>query len=134
MCGIVGYVGHRDCLPILIEGIKRLEYRGYDSAGVAVEDGTGLKVVKAAGKIRSLEAKLQTGAPVGTFGIAHTRWATHGEPNDLNAHASGCAVCGNETATAREQLAAGVPIADVRTSIIDQYGPPPSLFSSGASS
>ncbi|MBI5168844.1 MAG: glutamine--fructose-6-phosphate transaminase (isomerizing) [Candidatus Eisenbacteria bacterium] len=86
MCGIVGYVGHRDCLPILIEGIKRLEYRGYDSAGVAVEDGTGLKVVKAAGKIRSLEAKLQTGAPVGTFGIAHTRWATHGEPNDLNAH------------------------------------------------
>ncbi|MCC6653236.1 MAG: glutamine--fructose-6-phosphate transaminase (isomerizing) [Candidatus Eisenbacteria bacterium] len=86
MCGIVGYVGHRDCLPILIEGIKRLEYRGYDSAGVAVEDGTGLKVVKSAGKIRNLEQKLQQGPPVGTFGIAHTRWATHGEPNDLNAH------------------------------------------------
>ncbi len=86
MCGIVGYVGHRDCLPILIEGIKRLEYRGYDSAGVAVEDGKGLKIVKSAGKIRSLEAKLQAGAPVGTYGIAHTRWATHGEPNDLNAH------------------------------------------------
>ncbi|MFN8588001.1 MAG: glutamine--fructose-6-phosphate transaminase (isomerizing) [Candidatus Eisenbacteria bacterium] len=86
MCGIVGYVGHRDCLPILIEGIKRLEYRGYDSAGVAVQDGKGLKIVKSAGKIRSLEAKLANGAPAGSFGIAHTRWATHGEPNDLNAH------------------------------------------------
>jgi glutamine---fructose-6-phosphate transaminase (isomerizing) len=87
MCGIVGYVGHRDCLPILIEGIKRLEYRGYDSAGIAVQTGDGLKVVKASGKIRSLEARLQQqGAPKGTFGIAHTRWATHGEPNDVNAH------------------------------------------------
>ncbi len=87
MCGIVGYVGHRDCLPILIEGIKRLEYRGYDSAGVAVQTAGGLVVVKASGKIRALEARLlQEGAPKGTFGIAHTRWATHGEPNDVNAH------------------------------------------------
>jgi glucosamine--fructose-6-phosphate aminotransferase (isomerizing) len=86
MCGIVGYVGHRDCLPILIEGIKRLEYRGYDSAGVAVQTHGALSVVKSAGKIRNLEARLKTGAPQGTYGIAHTRWATHGEPNDLNAH------------------------------------------------
>ncbi len=86
MCGIVGYVGGRDCLPILIEGIKRLEYRGYDSAGVAVQTADGLQVVKSAGKIRALEARLRNGAPKGTFGIAHTRWATHGEPNDVNAH------------------------------------------------
>ena len=86
MCGIVGYVGHRDCLPILIEGIKRLEYRGYDSAGVAVQRDGVLQVVKSAGKIRALEARLQTDAPRGTSGISHTRWATHGEPNDVNAH------------------------------------------------
>ncbi len=95
MCGIVGYVGSRDCLPILIEGIKRLEYRGYDSAGVAVQTPDALRVVKSAGKIRALEGRLQNGAPKGTFGIAHTRWATHGEPNDVNAHPhtdEGCSV------------------------------------------
>ncbi len=86
MCGIVGYVGHRECLPILIEGIKRLEYRGYDSSGVAVQGEKSLEVVKSKGKIRALEARLATGAPKGTYGIAHTRWATHGEPNDVNAH------------------------------------------------
>jgi glucosamine--fructose-6-phosphate aminotransferase (isomerizing) len=86
MCGIVGYVGHRSCLPILIEGLKRLEYRGYDSAGVAIQTRGGLKVVKAAGKIRELEARLAKTPLVGTAGIAHTRWATHGEPSDLNAH------------------------------------------------
>ena len=86
MCGIVGYVGSRDCLPILIEGIKRLEYRGYDSAGVAIQTPEGLRVVKAAGKIRALEARLREGAPKGSYGISHTRWATHGEPNDKNAH------------------------------------------------
>ncbi len=86
MCGIVGYVGNRDCLAVLIEGIKRLEYRGYDSSGVAIQTAKGLEVVKSAGKIRALEARLQQGAPRGTFGIAHTRWATHGEPNDVNAH------------------------------------------------
>jgi glucosamine--fructose-6-phosphate aminotransferase (isomerizing) len=86
MCGIVGYVGHRSCLPILIEGIKRLEYRGYDSAGVAIQNASGLKVVKAAGKIRELEARLAKDPPSGTAGIAHTRWATHGAPTDANAH------------------------------------------------
>ena len=86
MCGIVGYVGHRNCLPILMEGLKRLEYRGYDSSGVAVQQDSGLKVVKAAGKIRNLEAKLEREPLKGNSGIAHTRWATHGEPNDVNAH------------------------------------------------
>src|SRR5580765_1281292 len=86
MCGIVGYVGHRECLPILVEGLKRLEYRGYDSAGVAIQGNGHLSVVKAAGKIRELERRLTRNAPEGTYGIAHTRWATHGEPNDLNAH------------------------------------------------
>jgi glucosamine--fructose-6-phosphate aminotransferase (isomerizing) len=86
MCGIVGYVGHRSCLPILIEGLKRLEYRGYDSAGVAVQQNGQIRMVKAAGKIRELESRLVREAPSGTTGIAHTRWATHGEPNDVNAH------------------------------------------------
>ncbi|MEO5617147.1 MAG: glutamine--fructose-6-phosphate transaminase (isomerizing) [Candidatus Eisenbacteria bacterium] len=86
MCGIVGYVGTRSCLPILVEGLKRLEYRGYDSAGVAIQQNGSLKIVKAAGKIRELELRLGSQPPVGTAGIAHTRWATHGEPNDINAH------------------------------------------------
>ncbi|MEK7823835.1 MAG: glutamine--fructose-6-phosphate transaminase (isomerizing) [Candidatus Eisenbacteria bacterium] len=86
MCGIVGYVGHRQCLPILLEGLKRLEYRGYDSAGVAIQCDGKVGVRKAAGKIRALEERLSDGAPAGTTGIAHTRWATHGEPNDVNAH------------------------------------------------
>jgi glucosamine--fructose-6-phosphate aminotransferase (isomerizing) len=85
MCGIVGYVGRQDALPILIAGLHRLEYRGYDSAGVAVITSSGLKVHKAAGKIRQFESTLpkRLKAPLG---IAHTRWATHGEPNDVNAH------------------------------------------------
>src|SRR5438132_1681913 len=86
MCGIVGYVGHRTCLPILIEGLKRLEYRGYDSAGVAIAENGHIETVKAAGKIRQLEGRLQGRTFTGTSGIAHTRWATHGEPNDRNAH------------------------------------------------
>src|SRR5262249_61606840 len=84
--GIGGYVGPREGLPILIEGLKRLEYRGYDSAGVAVHRDGQLQVVKAAGKIRQLESRLHEHPVSGRFGIAHTRWATHGEPNDTNAH------------------------------------------------
>ncbi|MDZ4804222.1 MAG: glutamine--fructose-6-phosphate transaminase (isomerizing) [Candidatus Eisenbacteria bacterium] len=86
MCGIVGYVGPRDCVDLLIEGLKRLEYRGYDSAGIAIQNGKGLEVIKAAGKIKNLEERLAVAHPTGTSGIAHTRWATHGEPNDTNAH------------------------------------------------
>ena len=86
MCGIVGYVGPRAATPLLIEGLKRLEYRGYDSAGVAVQNGHGVETRKAAGKIARLEAALALKPVDGTFGIAHTRWATHGPPNEKNAH------------------------------------------------
>ncbi|HVM98118.1 MAG TPA: glutamine--fructose-6-phosphate transaminase (isomerizing), partial [Candidatus Acidoferrales bacterium] len=85
MCGIVGYVGKQEALPILIEALHRLEYRGYDSAGVTVVTRAGLKTHKAAGKIRELEAALPKKLK-GNSGIAHTRWATHGEPNNTNAH------------------------------------------------
>jgi len=88
MCGIVGYIGHKQALPILMEGLKRLEYRGYDSAGVALQqDHDGhLLVVKAKGRIAALEARLKGVGTEGTLGIAHTRWATHGAPSDANAH------------------------------------------------
>ncbi|MFI3277570.1 MAG: glutamine--fructose-6-phosphate transaminase (isomerizing) [Rikenellaceae bacterium] len=87
MCGIVGYVGTRDAFPILINGLKRLEYRGYDSAGVAIIDNEGaLNVYKCKGKVAALESYSKDKNIVGTIGIAHTRWATHGEPNDVNAH------------------------------------------------
>ncbi|MGZ5288669.1 MAG: glutamine--fructose-6-phosphate transaminase (isomerizing) [Actinomycetota bacterium] len=86
MCGIVGYVGPDQALPIVLEGLRRLEYRGYDSAGVAVVDG-GLSVVKRSGKLAELEALLASdGRPTGTVGMGHTRWATHGAPTDRNAH------------------------------------------------
>ena len=86
MCGIVGYVGSRDCLDILMDGLKRLEYRGYDSAGVALINGKGIAVRKNAGKISALEESLKTATPSGSTGIAHTRWATHGAPTTVNAH------------------------------------------------
>jgi glucosamine--fructose-6-phosphate aminotransferase (isomerizing) len=86
MCGIVGYVGSKVASPLLLEGLKRLEYRGYDSAGISTMNGTGLETRKAKGKISQLEA-VMNGSPVhGTIGIAHTRWATHGQPNECNAH------------------------------------------------
>lgn len=87
MCGIVGYVGARQATPILMDGLKRLEYRGYDSAGVAlVNGGSALHVVKTPGKLAALEAAIATAHPKGTCGIAHTRWATHGAPTEPNAH------------------------------------------------
>ncbi|GMV10779.1 MAG: glutamine--fructose-6-phosphate aminotransferase [isomerizing] [Gemmatimonadota bacterium] len=86
MCGIVGYVGARIATPLLIEGLKRLEYRGYDSAGVAIMNGAGVKTVKEAGKIAKLEHLLLASPVEGTPGIAHTRCATHGPPNQVNAH------------------------------------------------
>ena len=87
MCGIVGYIGDRQACPILVKGLRRLEYRGYDSAGVALvgEDGS-LNIYKCKGKISALESFLKDKDTRGTIGIAHTRWATHGEPNDVNAH------------------------------------------------
>jgi len=87
MCGIVGYIGPRKAYPIIIEGLKRLEYRGYDSAGIALFDGSDLKVSKTKGKVLDLENKLeQEISTTGHIGIGHTRWATHGVPNDVNSH------------------------------------------------
>lgn len=86
MCGIVGYVGGRQALPFLISGLKRLEYRGYDSAGVAVTGARGLQVVRRQGKLSVLEGVIAAEPPQGTLGIGHTRWATHGRPSEANAH------------------------------------------------
>lgn len=87
MCGIVGYIGHREAYPIVIKGLKRLEYRGYDSAGLVLYDGTELKLSKTKGKVSDLEEKSQKEISLnGSIGIGHTRWATHGVPNDVNSH------------------------------------------------
>jgi glucosamine--fructose-6-phosphate aminotransferase (isomerizing) len=86
MCGIVGYVGPREVLPLLLDGLKRLEYRGYDSAGVAVVNGHGLQTARAEGKLDVLVRKLQDAPLQGSFGLGHTRWATHGRPSERNAH------------------------------------------------
>ncbi|TAE97424.1 MAG: glutamine--fructose-6-phosphate transaminase (isomerizing), partial [Runella slithyformis] len=86
MCGIVAYVGHQEAYPLIIKGLKRLEYRGYDSSGVALLNGEGLKVYKKKGKVADLENELKAQELHATIGIGHTRWATHGEPNDRNAH------------------------------------------------
>jgi glutamine---fructose-6-phosphate transaminase (isomerizing) len=108
MCGIVGYVGSKTATPVLIDGLKRLEYRGYDSAGIAMSNGNGLETRKAKGKISQLEAMVN-GSPIhGTIGIAHTRWATHGQPNECNAHPH--VDCKNE-------------IAVVHNGIIENFGP-----------
>ncbi|WP_426349932.1 glutamine--fructose-6-phosphate transaminase (isomerizing) [Alloiococcus sp. CFN-8] len=86
MCGIVGYFGYRDAAPLLIEGLSKLEYRGYDSAGVAVLNDKGIDVSKCKGRLANLEARLESKPIEGHIGIGHTRWATHGEPSDVNSH------------------------------------------------
>ena len=87
MCGIVGYIGEQQAAPILLDGLSKLEYRGYDSAGVAVYDGEKIQMVKATGRLKVLEELTQDGAVLpGTSGIGHTRWATHGSPSDAIAH------------------------------------------------
>ena len=87
MCGIVGYVGSRQAAPILLDGLRRLEYRGYDSAGMAVCGPAGLQVYKTPGRLAALAELTADGAALtGTVGVGHTRWATHGEPNQVNAH------------------------------------------------
>ncbi len=108
MCGIVGYIGFRDAYPVLINGLHRLEYRGYDSAGVAIIDtDSDLNVYKAKGKVRGLEKYCSDKDISGTLGIAHTRWATHGEPNNINAH---------------PQLSNSGKIAIVHNGTIENYG------------
>ena len=86
MCGIVSYYGKKDAVPILIDGLKRLEYRGYDSAGIALIDNGSIQSIKKAGKVSELDKKIDESPLRGSIGIGHTRWATHGEPNDINAH------------------------------------------------
>ncbi|MCQ2512543.1 MAG: glutamine--fructose-6-phosphate aminotransferase, partial [Lachnospiraceae bacterium] len=87
MCGIIGYTGNQEAAPILLEGLKKLEYRGYDSAGIAVMNGNAISVSKASGRISNLCKKTEDGKSVpGHAGIGHTRWATHGAPSDTNAH------------------------------------------------
>jgi glucosamine--fructose-6-phosphate aminotransferase (isomerizing) len=86
MCGIIGFVGGKAAVPFLLEGLKRMEYRGYDSAGVAVLDGAVIDTRRAAGKIAKLEAALAAKPVLGHCGVGHTRWATHGPPTERNAH------------------------------------------------
>jgi len=83
MCGIIGYIGEKEAAPILINGLKKLEYRGYDSAGLTINNNSSLSTIKKQGKIEELEKQKK---PEGKIGIAHTRWATHGAPNETNAH------------------------------------------------
>ncbi|MEZ4287043.1 MAG: hypothetical protein R3A47_02620 [Polyangiales bacterium] len=86
MCGIVGSVGEENVADVLISGLQRLEYRGYDSAGVAIQTGNGIEIRRAVGKLRNLEKELAAHPIAGTVGIGHTRWATHGRPTEVNAH------------------------------------------------
>src|SRR6478752_2430777 len=87
MCGIVGYIGNREAVPVIVDGLRRLEYRGYDSAGVAVfADDQRLDVRRASGKLRNLEEVLRNKPLAGSYGLGHTRWATHGRPTEENAH------------------------------------------------
>ena len=86
MCGIIAYSGNKDVVPLLIKGLKRLEYRGYDSAGIAVIKNNSIENIKTSGKVKDLELLIDDSIINGVIGIAHTRWATHGEPNDTNSH------------------------------------------------
>src|SRR5574344_2372832 len=87
MCGIVGYVGYRDASDVLVSSLTKLEYRGYDSAGIAVFEKGTIKVAKSKGRLKDLVEKMKVeGKPQGTSGIGHTRWATHGAPSDVNSH------------------------------------------------
>jgi glucosamine--fructose-6-phosphate aminotransferase (isomerizing) len=87
MCGIVGYIGYREAYPIVIKGLKRLEYRGYDSAGIMLYDGNDVAIAKTKGKVSDLEEKSKAlSESKATIGMGHTRWATHGVPNDVNSH------------------------------------------------
>ncbi|MBQ9062660.1 MAG: glutamine--fructose-6-phosphate transaminase (isomerizing) [Eubacterium sp.] len=118
MCGIVGYIGNQQAAPILLEGLSKLEYRGYDSAGIAIRDGEHLaEVVKATGKLRNLSEKTDEGKAIpGTCGIGHTRWATHGEPSKTNAHPHVSGNCTGSGSGAVESEVVGV-----HNGIIENY-------------
>ena len=86
MCGIVGYIGNNQAAPFLLDGMSKLEYRGYDSAGIAVYEKNHIRIDKCVGRLEALRQKIAGNLPEGTVGIGHTRWATHGRPSDVNAH------------------------------------------------
>jgi len=86
MCGIIGYIGNKNAVTVILEGLKRLEYRGYDSAGIAFFSDKGIEVVRCKGKIKELSSVVETKGLVSSGGIGHTRWATHGKPSEENAH------------------------------------------------
>ena len=131
MCGIIGYVGSAEVVPVILDGLKRLEYRGYDSAGMAVMGSDGLQILRAAGKLRNLEQLAYHNPLHGSMGIGHTRWATHGAPTEANAHPqtdnSGTVavvhngILENYAALRRELLDAGVELSsDTDTELIAQ--------------
>src|SRR2546425_200122 len=117
MCGIVGYVGTRQAAPILLDGLRRLEYRGYDSAGVAVQNGVGVSVRKLAGRVQGLRETLAREPVTGTSGIAHTRWATHGAPTKRNAHPH--VDCGDRLAIVHNGI---IENADVLRAALERTG------------
>ena len=86
MCGIIGYIGSKPVVPVLLDGLRRMEYRGYDSAGVALVSPEGISLRRSAGKLSNLETSIQTEPIDGLYGVGHTRWATHGRPTEENAH------------------------------------------------
>ena len=108
MCGIVAYIGNKQAYPFLIKGLQRLEYRGYDSAGVAMIDNGQLNVYKCKGKVVDLHSFIGESNKGGTIGIGHTRWATHGVPNDVNAH---------------PHYSASKNMVMIHNGIIENYGP-----------
>jgi glucosamine--fructose-6-phosphate aminotransferase (isomerizing) len=119
MCGIIGYIGNRPCVDVLFSGLQTLEYRGYDSAGIAVEDGKKLYLVKAAGKLNNLQPLLTELPSKSTFGMGHTRWATHGPPVTKNAHphvTEGLAIVHNGIIENYRDLKAGLESAGVQFS------------------
>ncbi len=107
MCGIIGYVGSEEVVPVLLDGLRRLEYRGYDSAGIAVMGSDEIGILRAAGKLRNLEQRAYHEPLHGSVGIGHTRWATHGAPTEVNAH---------------PQTDSGGQVAVVHNGILENYG------------
>ena len=131
MCGIIGYVGSDEVVPVILDGLRRLEYRGYDSAGMAVLAGGRLQILRAAGKLRNLEQLAYQRTLHGTLGLGHTRWATHGAPTEANAHPQTDAggtiavvhngIVENYSSLRRELLEAGVSLrSDTDTELIAQ--------------
>ena len=123
MCGIVGYVGFRRAADLILQGLRRLEYRGYDSAGLAVlNDAADIRVLKAAGRLARLEALVHEDIPDSSIGIGHTRWATHGPPTDGNAHPhlGGCGSVAGAHAAGSSPAVAVAP--DGKVYVTNQYG------------